>query len=618
MHLHRLALNSLAWALLAVGAGAQPSFTEPIAPKVSPVSSSVRPAAYQKRVKEVLDWRAALVKPEDPKSGGLAEVAAQLALRRDAEWCSRKVTELMKEPGGDMFWMFPVTCIAYLGRDQLSEEAKAAIREAWRTYMPMRGDTENHWAMYYTSLYLMAQLWPGEAGGRWFSGKTSEENLRESREYLLHWMDLTTTVGQGEYDCTHYIGEYAIPMLYLSAWADDPAMRIRGRMMLDWILADYAADSLNGLYVGAHARTNEAQLFEKWNGLSSFFGWLLFGNCPPPAGYGGWGVYFAAAASHYEMPEVIYRIATDRASSYTEIERKRTRHRWRNSDVRNAPVYKTTHITADYAIGSDQGGLLQPIQQHSWDVTWAVPDPRGVHNTLFSAHAYHSAFEMQMYFNDLPDYMPEAVTFQGKPTYNKEDRFLGGSPHEQIFQKEDALICLYDIPQGTRFGHVNGFFSKDLSRLEEDASGWIFAEGGNAWIAYRPLSPYEWKSIKGGGRRLFSPHLKNGAVVQVASRREFPSWEAFKQRIRELPLEIALEPRPRVRFTGLRGKTIECTYGESPKVDGRTVDFEKEWKLFDSPYLQAEKGGRKLVLMHERLERVLDFNTLQITDRVRE
>ena len=42
----------------------------------------------------------------------------------------------------------------------------AQVREAWRTYMPLRGDTENHWVMYYTTLYLMAQLWPGEPGDR--------------------------------------------------------------------------------------------------------------------------------------------------------------------------------------------------------------------------------------------------------------------------------------------------------------------------------------------------------------------------------------------------------------------------------------------------------------------
>ena len=31
----------------------------------------------------------------------------------------------------------------------------------------------------------------------------------------------------------------------------------------------------------------------------------------------------------------------------------------------------------DYAVGSYQGGMADPIQTHVWDVTWAVPDPRG-------------------------------------------------------------------------------------------------------------------------------------------------------------------------------------------------------------------------------------------------
>jgi hypothetical protein len=287
---------------------------------------------------------------------------SKLARREDAAACSERLIELMKAPTGDMFWMFPVTAIYYLGRDQLTPEAKAAVREAWRAYMPLRGDTENHWAMYYSSLYLMAQQWPDEPGERWFNGKSSKENFEESRDYLLHWMELTTTIGQGEYDCTHYIGEYAIPMLYLATWARDPAMRQRGRMMLDYIFADYAVETLNGIYVGAHARTDDTTLLEKWNGLSSLFGWLLLGNCPPTVSYGGWGIYFVAAAKNYELPEVIYRIGTDRAGTYSHYERKRTRHRWRNSDVRNAPVYKTAYITKDYAVGSDQGGLLQPIQ----------------------------------------------------------------------------------------------------------------------------------------------------------------------------------------------------------------------------------------------------------------
>ena len=80
------------------------------------------------------------------------------------------------------------------------------------------------------------------------------------------------------------------------------------------------------------------------------------------------------------------------------------------------------------------------------------------------------------------------------------------------------MIALYDIAPETRFPHVNGFFSKDLSEVTEDKSGWIFMRGGaSAYIACRPMQPYSWKPIEGGGRRLFSPYLKNGFVVQVAA-----------------------------------------------------------------------------------------------------
>ncbi len=602
--------------LIAGAVQAQPSVTAP-APVPGVIEDAAeRRAAYRARVEEVVTWRANLAPANEPAKVSLAEIAAKLARREDTALCSARIVELMQRPTGDMFWMFPVTCISYLGRDQLTTEAKAAIREAWRTYMPLRGDTENHWVMYYTSLYLMSQLWPDEPGERWFNGKSSQEIFTESGGWLREWMRITTTIGQGEYDCTHYIGEYSIPMLFLATWAKDPAMRQRGRMMLDYVMADFAVDTLNGIYIGAHARTDDRQVFEKWNGLSSFFGWLMFGNCPPPASYGGWGLYFAVVADNYELPEVIYRIGTDRPSSYTQYERKRTRHRWRNSDVRNAPVYKTTHVTRDYAIGSDQGGLLQPIQQHSWDVTWAVPDPRGVHNTLFSVQPYYGPFELMMYFTEMPDYMSVAVTQQAKPTYNKPDKFLGGSPFEQIFQQDDALISLSDIPAGTNFAHVNGFFSKDLARFEEDASGWIFVQGGRAYIAYRPVAPYEWQPIEGGGKRLYSPYRRNGTIVQVAAESEFASWDEFKTAIRALPIEIRREPTPQVIFTNLRGKKIECRYGAPPRVDGRVVDHAKEWKLFEGPYLNAEVGSEKLTITHGRLKRVLDFKAVTITETV--
>ncbi|HEV1287515.1 MAG TPA: hypothetical protein VNU44_19490, partial [Bryobacteraceae bacterium] len=171
---------------------------------------------------------------------GYAEIAAKLWRHEDAAWCSKKLEELLVQPSGDMFWMYPVTAIAYLDQGQLTESARQALRRSWKTYMPYRGDTENHFLLYYSCLYLMSQLWPTQSGDDWYTGNSSAQNMEESRRWIESWVRLTTTRGQGEYDSPHYMGVFLLPMSYLAAWAKDPAMKKRASMMLDLLIADYA------------------------------------------------------------------------------------------------------------------------------------------------------------------------------------------------------------------------------------------------------------------------------------------------------------------------------------------------------------------------------------------
>ena len=540
---------------------------------------------------------------------GYAEIAAKLWRHEDAAWCSKKLEELLVQPSGDMFWMFPVTAIAYLDQGQLTESARQALRRAWKTYMPYRGDTENHFLLYYSCLYLMSQMWPD---ADWYTGNSSAGNMEEARQWIEGWVRLTTTRGQGEYDSPHYMGVYLLPMSYLAAWSKDPAMKKRAQMMLDLLIADYAPENLDGLFVGAHARVYETQLVEPANGVSVDFGWVWFGLGHREAVPANYTLYYLLA-SGYEPPEVLKLIATDRSQPYTHYERKRTRNRWRFHDELHGPVYKTTYVRREYAVGSDQGGVLQPIQQHSWDATWSVPDARGVQNTFFTVHPYSSMEELQTYFVFNPDGAVEGVV-KSKKTYDSPDKLLGGSPFEKIVQDQDTLIALYDIARETRFPHVNGFFSKDLKQVVEDASGWIFMRGGDTtYIACRPLQPYSWKPIEGGGRRLFSPYLKNGFVVQLAAASEFADLTAFGKAIAALPLEFRLEPAPSVKFRSLRGTTIEFTYGATPRFNGVAVDYE-HWPLFGGPFVESAVDSQKIVLKHGPLRRTLDFKTLTVTD----
>jgi hypothetical protein len=269
-------------------------------------------------------------------------------------------------------------------------------------------------------------------------------------------------------------------------------------------------------------------------------------------------------------------------------------------------------VRHEYAVSSDQGGTLQPIQEHSWDVTWNVPDPRGVQNTLFTLHPFSSLRELETYFSFPPDVAISGVV-SSKKSYDSPDKFVGGSPYEKIFQDQDSLIALYDIPPGTRFPHVNGFFSKDLAGLREDPSGWIFARGGDALIACRPLQPYFWAPIDGGARRLFSPYLKNGMVVQVAARSEFPDMTAFERAILALKLEVRLEPTPSVVFHSLRGKTLAFRYGEIPRVNGKPLAYDR-WPLFGGPFVEAAVDSEQLILKYGKMRRTLDFEKLTVLD----
>jgi hypothetical protein len=553
---------------------------------------------------------------------GLVEAAARLARGRPADTVTPILDRVLDErAGGDMFWMYPMVLVERLGREALPAEARGRLRDAWRTYRPYRGDTENHWALYYASLYLAAEGHPGAGGDAWFNGRSSAENRREARTYLLRWIGRTAREGQGEFDSPHYLAFYVAPLALLAGFAGDTGLATRARMLLDLLLAELAAESLDGLYAGAFSRIYPGPTFERWKNASTSLAWLAFGTAAfrphrdnvilDAPGYRPHAASLVMALSGYEPPAVLQEMARGRERPYVHREKKRTRDRIRYSPVRSAGVYKTTYVRDEYALGSMQGGLLQPVQQHTWELIWRTGEARPENNVLFALHPHASARELGMYFPEEPRLLTEHVV-KSKGTYDKPGKWTGASPHEQVVQKKDALVALYDIPAGTDYERVSGYFSKRLEGLEEPAEGragqpgWLFARGGDALIAYYPLARYEWRREEGRGWRLHSPHRRNGAVVQVAPASAYPSLAAFAEAVRALPLEAETEPAVRVAFTSLRGDRIEATYGERPVVNGAPLDYEA-WPLYDGPYLQAEAGTGVVDLTAGGRRRRLDF-----------
>jgi hypothetical protein len=536
---------------------------------------------------------------------------AKLRLGKDTARAISMLDSLATDKAmGGMFYSYTLIGTYLYLREVLPDSLQHKIREAFGNRTMYRGDTENHWVMYYTGMYLAAQTWPGEDGGRWFNGRRSDENFREAKEWLDHWMDITSTVGQGEFDSPTYSTVFITPMLVLHEFAADHTMKTRSEMMLDLLFLDFAAEELGGSYGGGHSRDYPEDIINPLAAPITRFAWLYFGLPDMerwdearyrPRNQGSWETVFGALAA-YRLPDIVYHIGTDRSVPYVHTETKRVRNEIRFSDQLNPPVYKYTYMTPDYVIGSLQGGILQPIQQHTWDVTWLSDKPN---NTLFTLHPSFSGKELATFFPEEQKFLADEVDRYHK-VYTNPEKWNSSSPYEQVLQYKDALIVLYNIENDAKQQHIDGFFPKNLDQRMIDSTGWIFCRAGKTYIAFYPLKPYTWieETVNWRWR---STALKNGAVVQVGAERVYGSFEGFMDAVRKTHLDSRDFDRTlTVEYTTPAGDKLKFTYGGDRIVNGKKVDF-NDYGLFNGPFVKSKVGSGIIDLHYGSESMQLDF-----------
>jgi hypothetical protein len=266
-------------------------------------------------------------------------------------------------------------------------------------------------------------------------------------------------------------------------------------------------------------------------------------------------------------------------------------------------------MTDDYALGSLQGGILQPIQQHTWDVTFTSEKPN---NTIFTLHPFTSGRELAMFF-------PEEIKFLAGEVdryhlvYTNPNKWNSSSPYEQTYQHGNALIVLYNIEEGAKHPHIDGFFPKNLDERIVDSTGWIFCRAGKTYVAFRPLMPYEWIEEEVNWRWR-STSLKNGVVVEVGSASGFGDFGAFQKRIRSNRLAAPeFEKNLTVEYTTGGGQTMRFRYGGERLLDGKQLDF-RTFGLFRGPFMDSNVGEGLVRLKYGGRTRTLDFNNATITE----
>ena len=522
---------------------------------------------------------------------GFQVVTARLKLGVDTALAYRQLDTLLSAPTGDIFWMYPAAGLYFNCREEIGPAWRQRFRETFKVYTPYRGDTENHFLMYYSTLYLFSQEWPDLAGSEWFNGKSSREINAEAKQFLENWIDETARLGMTEWDSPRYLYYYIAPLILLRDFAADPVMKKRAEMSIELQLADYASEYLNGSYGGAHSRDGDGSVIDPRRAEATSYGQLYFEDSLsfvlPDLAY--------AALSSFTLPPVIRAMAHDRDRAWVHTETKRSRARMRfNNGERYETVRKYNYITPDYILGSIQGGLQQPIQQHSWDITFSS---RRANNTILGLHPQSSAMELGMFFPEEPELMEEGVT-SSKGSYGSPDKWIGGSPFESIAQHEGTLLARYDIPSGWRFPHVDIYLPKTLDTIIRDPSGWIFCRMENALVGIRPLSTAEWKE-EPNNWRIRQNSLQTGYVVETATAREI-DFEAFRDGVRKLTVE-PVSPTSIMVYTTRSGREIRLASAT------RVPTAPPDEMLFNGRHIRSRRGSGIIEFSALGQTRTLDF-----------
>jgi len=592
---------------------------------------------------------------ESESTSSFAVVMARYAANERLPETNKMLSQLLRQPSGDPLYGFNLIATYLFGQRSMPDSLRENIRRNFSTHALLRGDSEDNQLRYHATLLLAAQIWPEMTAEQWFNGKSSAENWREAVSFLLCWMENNAVFGQTQFDspellpafiaCLELLHEFVVdeppfPMTNghtKNAANGKPAtvnLQTRASMMLDLLLVDFALEQIDGIYAGAHSYDTEPAVYSPRQSANAALFWLYFGMGemkPTPIFLSERnkevGEALVSALSGYNVSDAVHALATKRdpLGGYVHRERKRVRNQLRNSYDRTTAVYKYAYITRDYILGSVQGGLLSPMQQHTWDLTYLSPkDPRP---TLFVMHPYFDQRELGAFFIDEPALLfDELNKFKGR--YNNGDKLVGGSPYEQIFQHRNTLLALYNIPENVQFGYIAGFFSDSLQNREGlEADGlshdpeWLFCRAGNTFMAFRPLQEFRFTKMD-GGLRYVSESRRNGVILEISTPEESKTFEEFKRRILEVSKVEFKEENDQVRlkYTSAYGDRMEFAYdGHSETVERYLNEFPfkfDNWPIFDNPYIKYDEAKRVLQIRVKNKWRALDFKNWTVSERV--
>ncbi len=491
---------------------------------------------------------------------------------------------------------FRLTALLLHAGSFLPDSVRAKVQRMWEDFPPPPAESEHDRVCLATMHFLLAKN--AGASWSWYTGRPSSIVRDEARQELVEWMDQVTLRGQEEFDSPTYAPLFITSLLLLRDFGGDPALKAKCEIVLNWILVDAALDAHGGQYAGAHAREAHQSAVEPKGSEMSALIWLYFGT--------GWQIYareqFLCALSDFTPHPSVVEVARFRARPYTAIETKPVTARLRGRPG-PARVAKTLFMHPLYAVGSIRGGLISPLEQHTWDVSFATSSTQ---SSLFTLQPYAGQEFMTDFWPGSPTFVHDYIGGLD-PYFGAPNKTVGGSPYEDVMQHRNTIIAGYHVPEGTLFPHVTGILPHDTEAVEIDSlrTGWIMMNFGDVYVGIFPLANYTLKDNP-EGRRLVFPAGWSGCIVTVAGRNDVGPFSDFKKKLLRTTGRIEkFASTGTVSYTTMDGDRLDYTFQGTHRVNGKSITPNPSI-LFSSPMVNAKVGSGIMTITTRNGNTVID------------
>ena len=429
--------------------------------------------------------------------------------------------------------------------------AQAAVHYAYQTQSDLSGvdfKRESSQILLHTAAILAGQRYADQEFS--VSHLTGAQLQSEAETQASEWILARGRNGFMEWNSPEAVDRNIVALSHLVSLAKNDSISDLAAVLMDKVLFLLANRTFLGVVGGSEGRASavfhSAALKSARLQASAGITRLFFGM----------GIYTAQNAgvisltlSDYEFPSFFLEMS----ALPPEESWSRESNRDENDEV-NLAFYKTR----DYLLGSAQS-------YH--------PGERGEHALIWQAVMG-----------------PETLVFVNHPTAfcQGEERqpgfWLGNGSLPRTAQWKDALISVYNIPEGEGLDFTHAFFPVYMFDEYYIEGNWIFGRKGEGYIALTAANGLDLvKEQPDGYRELRSQGRKNVWLCQMGRVETDGNFLQFRQKVSKLNLEWT---DLGVTFTSLRDETLKFGWEGDFSLDGKLVPL-SGFAHIDNSYCKA-------------------------------